>query len=146
MDEYGELDQLLRDYLALPDVKVKYRPILGKKAADLRSITIAFPSEGEYQTHDIKDIEGFLKAYQADILNQDPLTFMFWDFEKNLGNINLSIEYYKDGGYSYYRPTPSEMILADFKNTIDFLIKGGIITEEQFRELQQTNNSVKPTW
>ena len=124
----SELDQLLRDYLSLPEVMVMYNPILERTAQDIVSITVNFNTKDGYKSHVIGDIEGFLTAYQKDILAQDPLQSLYPTSEKSF-NMDVNIQYreidmQKQDSSSYF------MIKPEHKEIVDFLTQQGIVNPE----------------
>ncbi len=131
-----EFDQLLRDYLSLPDIREKYEPLLSRTAQDIRSVRIHFTNrEGQYTSHEIEDIDSFLAAYKKDILEKDPLEILYPTYPQKIYSIELSIEFQNNELYNY-GTSFSRSLGIDFQNTVSLLKNMKIITEEQIKELE----------
>lgn len=130
----SELDLLLRDYLSVPNIMEKYEPILQETASDIRSIMINYTyKDGVTRSYEIEDIQGFLAAYQKDILAQDPLESMYRNYEGPYYNISVYFEQ-KDINFQNYGPNYSQSLSPKHENSMDYLIQNKIIDLEQLEK------------
>ncbi len=145
-DDNG-LDNIVRDYLALPQVTTKYEPILTHTADDIRSISIDIYARSFSDTKSVTDIKGFLDAYKKDVEDMDPLyrldgfgdRYYGYDIRLNI-NFNHNYAFYLNYGKTYgdnYHST----LTPQYRNTIDFLLNKGVLTREILEEL---NENIKP--
>lgn len=127
-----QLPQLLREYLALPQVREKFMPILANSASDFRAMYV---QNANGTNTAISDIDGFLKAYKQDILSHDPLTYLngsgngsqYFDFDIVIDLIDT--KYLMSKSYSRYLT-----LSLDYTNTLNYLKEQGLITQEQIDE------------
>lgn len=137
-----ELDQLLRDYLSLPEIRQMYKPVLNKTAGDIRSVMVYFTTEdGQYNSVEITDTEDFLNAYQKDVQALDPLEYMFPAAETSKFRIEVSIEYKEQGSVEdsplssgkFSNNLYSNGLYPRFENTLEFLVQNGIIDPDNLQ-------------
>jgi len=125
-----ELDNLLREYFSLPDIIVKYEPLISKSAGDILTISVGYyTEEGAYIRKEVEDIEGFLEAYKKDIMNVGPNLSVEGPYGPKFP-FEVSIEF-KDmdpnSEISYYQPA----ITPEHRNVIEFLTENKIIDIEK---------------
>ncbi|NMA65073.1 MAG: ABC transporter permease [Clostridiaceae bacterium] len=125
-----ELDNLLREYISLPDIRLKYEPILTKSADDILAISVNYyTEENGYIRKEIDDIESFLDAYKKDIKNVDPLYSMDGSYEYLLP-LDLNFDFKdRDLYFEYHHYQPH--ITDKHQNVIDYLIKNQVIDFEK---------------
>lgn len=126
-----ELDNLLREYISLPEIRLKYEPILSKSADDILSVALNYyPVEGGYVRKEIPDVEGILEAYKKDLENMDPLFSMDGSYEASLP-FNISFEFKESDDlyfeFNHYQPH----ITDKHQNVIEYLVENEIIDIER---------------
>lgn len=124
-----ELDNLIREYLAIPGVMQSYEPILTKNAGDTRGIYIEFQTnDGEYHNIQINDnIQEFLDNYKKDILSSDPLNVLYGGNKYENHRINIRIDYKEN---SFREESHNAPIYNSYKNTINYLEELGVFKLE----------------
>lgn len=135
-NDSSQLEQLLREYMALPQVREKFAPILQKSAKDFRAIYV---TQMDGTRKSIPDIEGFLNVYKQDILAQDQ-DFNTWRDDPKVSQylgFNIYPELIEPSNYininiDRYNSLP---VSPSYKNTLDYLLDYGLITQDQINGL-----------
>lgn len=138
-DMNDEFSSLFRDYLSLPEIFENREPIINKTPDDIASIRLSYNSINEYKSFYIDDKAGFLNAYKQDLKEIDPLYNVIGNYS-NPSFISLDIEMKLSSDNVGFSTRKGKQIGLDFKNTTDYLLKKGLLTEndlEYFKTQQK---------
>lgn len=133
-----EMSTLLRDLVTTPELKDRYQPLLNLTPSDINNIDIGHTSnEGVRDSISVtNDIVGFLEAYKADILNQDPINWFVYMQQGNYLSMDVTFNL-KEPLYHYGRErTYTIQLTTDYTNTLKYLEEHGLIKKELLQELK----------
>jgi len=137
-----ELDNLLREYLSLPEVEEKYDPLIKAEPEDIRYINVGvyYPDKANV-SQDVEDVEKLLKAYKEDARARDPLSLMYGT-NKGIINIELRFNLYENRKpyfkQNYYYRNLSEQD----QNTTRALIEMGILKADEIEIIKSNIDGV----
>lgn len=137
-----ELDNLLREYLSIPEVLEKFDPLLKAEPEDIRYITLdVYYPEKPHISQDIEDVQKILEAYKKDARTRDPLSLMYGT-NKGIINIELRFNLYENRkpyfNQNYYYRNLSEQD----QNTTRALIEMGILKADEIEIIKSNIDGV----
>lgn len=138
-----ELDNLLRDYLKVPEVMEKYEPLLNAGPEDIRSVNVnVYAPDRQNETKRIDDCKELLEAYKEDVRASDPLNLMYGSNKGNI-NIELYIKMLDDRKPYITRSYYYRELTADHKKTIGVLKDKGILDPDLIEDLMNGSDALK---